>query len=304
MHPFAIYDAFTAAAYSGSQGAIVLEAAHIEAAARARMAREIGVPATAFVDTVAGDRVRLQFFSTVMELPMCGHGTICLITHLVRTGLLSCDGDDWHCARLDLPKGTAVVEYRRRPDGQIEVMLDVAVARFEPADLDLDQLARILGVARAGFSADLPVDMARADFIHLCLPFRDLAAMAKLSPDFPALKAFCIDNGLETVAGFCTETQDPQRHLHVRDFCPAVGVAESAAAGTTNAALAAYALRHGLVAPDGTGQALVLAEQGIELGRPSQITSRLKVTDGMITRLQVGGVAARVLEGEIEPATR
>ena len=42
------------------------------------------------------------------------------------------------------------------------------------------------------------------------------------------------------------------------------------------------------------------AEQGIELGRPSAIQSQVTVDNaGGIARLQVGGIATRVFQGEI-----
>ena len=72
----------------------------------------------------------------------------------------------------------------------------------------------------------------------------------------------------------------------------------SAAAGTTNAALACYLLRQGLI--DATDNAIELtAEQGIELGRSSRIESRLSLKANAIQRLQVGGVATRVLDGKL-----
>ena len=198
-----------------------------------------------------------------MELPMCGHGTVCLITSLAEIRLLACDGDDWHAAVLDLPNGVAKVEYRRTAADRTEIMLDVAPARFAPANLNLEDLAQILGIGRADISAQLPPEVATGDFIHLCLPMRDLEAMQGLQPDFAALANLCVANGLETVAAFSTEVVDSAHDLHVRDFCPAVGVVESAAAGPTNAALAAYLLRHDRVQTDGVGMVTVRAKQGL-----------------------------------------
>ena len=295
--PFTMYDAFTAVPYSGSQAAVVQDASAISAENRIRIAREIGAPATSFVDAICGNRITVQFYSTVMELPMCGHGTICLMTRLVESGQLSCDEEGWQVAVLELPKGEANVEYRRNMAGGIDVMLDVAAPQFISANLDLAELAHILGVGLSDISTDMPLEFATADFIHLCLPMRDLDAMRTLQPDFSALANFCVSNGLDTVAAFSNETVDGTCDLHVRDFCPAVGVAESAAAGTTNAALAAYLLRNDCVQADVERGLVVRAEQGIELGRPSNVITRIETRDGCITRLQVGGVATRIMGG-------
>jgi PhzF family phenazine biosynthesis protein len=300
--PFAIYDAFTEKPYSGSQGAVVLSAEGISPQERARIAREIGAPATAFVDEIWDQNIKVQFFSTVMELPMCGHGTICLMTRLVELGLISGHGHERMQATLVLPNGEATVEYCKLSSGRFEVMLDVAAARFAPVDIDLAELLRALGVEQSDLSNKLPVEVAHADFVHLCLPMRDLDAMRLIRPDFAALTKFCNSNGLETVAAFSIDTVDSAHDLHVRDFCPAVGVPESAAAGTTNAALAAYLLRNDSVQLDATGNVLVRAEQGMEIDRPSKISTRIKTDGTQISRLQVGGVASRVFEGVLNVA--
>lgn len=297
--PFSMYDAFTEAPYSGSQAAVVLSASDITTSNRIRIAREFGQPATAFVDNIDQNRIKVQFFSTVMELQMCGHGTVCLITHLITQKLLTCEGYGWHSAILELPNGIAKVEYRKTEAERVEVMLDVTPPLFSKPEFNLEELATILGVGLAEISTYLLPEIATSDFIHLCLPMRDLAAMRDLSPNFEALAKFCLFNGLETVATFSTSVVDKNCSLHVRDFCPAVGVAESAAAGTTNAALSTYLFQHGLIKSGNDGKLIIHAEQGIELGRPSRVITQIEEKNGDIKRLQVGGVASCILEGTI-----
>ena len=230
---------------------------------------------------------------------MCGHGTVCLTTELIEQELLSCKGDGWWEFVLNFPNGEASVECRRTKTGRVEVMLDVTAANFTAVKLNLDELVGILGVGVGDISRKLPLEVATADFTHLCLPMRDLAAMQALQPDFSALAKFCVSNGFETVATFSTEVVDQTCDVHVRDFCPAVGVTESAAAGTTNAALSTYLFYKGVVKPSDDGNLQVCAEQGMELGRPSRVKTRMKTQSGNITRLQVGGLASLIVEGTI-----
>ena len=297
--PFSMYDAFTEVPYSGSQAAVVLNAEDIAISKRIQIAREFGLPATAFVDEINRNRIKAQFFSTVMELQMCGHGTVCLVTHLVAKKLLSCGGKGWHNVTLEVPQGVAGVEYRQNAAGRVEVMLDVSPPSFYKPNFKLDDLIGILGIGFSEISRDLAPEIASGDFVHLCLPMRDVKAMQDLSPDFEALSKFCLSNGLETVATFCNAVVDKSCDLHVRDFCPAVGVAESAAAGTTNAALSSYFFRHGLIKSDKDGTIQIRAEQGIELGRPSQVSTRIEENNGSIKRLQVGGLASCILDGTL-----
>jgi trans-2,3-dihydro-3-hydroxyanthranilate isomerase len=293
--PLAAYDAFTATAFGGSQAAVLTDAASIDRPERQRIAREIGMPATAFVDAYGKDWIQVQFMSTVMELPMCGHGTLCLLTHMLESGLIPAGGD----VELRLPKSSARVSVSETDSGRFQVMLDIEPPAFESAPPHSGDLLSVLGLDADALSQQHPLETARGDFIHLVVPLTGLEAMRAIRPDFNGMVRFCHAHGIETIAVFCQETEDPHKHLHVRDFCPAVGVSESAAAGTTNAALSSYLLRHTLV-PSDTSVIEVAAEQGIELGRPSSIYSRITLGDnGRIERLQVGGVATVVFKGEI-----
>ena len=93
--PYALYDAFTDRGFSGSQAAIVSDAAYIDSDTRLRIAREFGFPATCFVTDYSNDSVTVRFQSVEKEYPMCGHGTICLMTRMI-------DGLD-QSVQLDIP---------------------------------------------------------------------------------------------------------------------------------------------------------------------------------------------------------
>jgi predicted PhzF superfamily epimerase YddE/YHI9 len=275
--PFALYDAFSETAFGGSQAGVVSDAAKLDDETKRRIAKEFGAPATAFVTASGEHSVSAQFRSTVMELPMCGHGTIALMTRIVELGVLSWNGSDRIDVELCLASAGAAVEITRRDDGRPLVMLDVRTPDFRTDAVDNARLARLLGLT----------------------PDEDLAAMRKIAPDFGGLVEICRDHGIETVAAFCTEVERPGSRLHVRDFCPAVGVAESAAAGTTNAALAGYLIRHDIVRPNGDGRVVVQAEQGHEIERPSSIRSVATMEGAAIARLQVGGVATKIADGRL-----
>ncbi|MDH3857029.1 MAG: PhzF family phenazine biosynthesis protein, partial [Gammaproteobacteria bacterium] len=295
--PFALYDAFSATVFGGSQAAVITDAKTIKSAERQRIAREIGMPATAFVDDYGDDWIQVQFMSTVMELPMCGHGTICLLTHLLESERIRLDQQLTREVELRLPRSTATVELSARRDARYQVMLDIIPPRFEAPPPHTGALLKVLGLEASALANDLPLETARGDFIHLVVPLTGLEAIRAIEPDFNGMIEFCHAYGVETIAVFCSEVENSANSIHVRDFCPAVGVSESAAAGTTNATLASYLVRHDMVTAD-ADIITVNAEQGLELGRPSSVQSRVTLIGQEIDRLQVGGVATRVLDGQ------
>lgn len=302
--PYALYNAFSDTMFGGSPAGILSRAAHIDSNSRIKIARELGLPATSFVGRCNTSRVETQFYSAVAELPMCGHGTVCLMTRLVDLKILTLQNAETLDIELKLPNTTAMVELYRRADDRVQVMLDVKPAQFRTDKIDRTQLSNILGISSSDICNDLPLETAVGDFIHLIVPVDNLDAMARLRPDFNAIVRFCHQHDIQTIAVFSREVEQTGSDLHVRDFCPAVGVAESAAAGTTNAALSCYLLRHGIVPGIENVTLSIVAEQGIEINRPSSIRTVATMAGKDISRLQVGGVATRVFDGQLYlPAT-
>ena len=298
--PFALYDAFSETAFGGSQAGVVSGAADLGGRARQQIASEIGAPATAFITACNEQSISVRFHSPVTEYAMCGHGTICLMTRMIEQGVLAWANKEQIKVDLCLPSSTSPVEIFRRADGRPEVFLDIVPPELSPQALDRQSLAGFLGLRAQDFDQDSPIETATGDFIHLIAPLRDLDAMSRITPDFRGLVHFCKQHDLQTIAVFCTEVEGAGSNVHMRDFCPAVGVAESAGAGTTNAALATYLVKHNIIqVAEGNGQIVVQAEQGIELERPSTVRSLVSMNEANISRLQVGGVATRIVDGEL-----
>jgi trans-2,3-dihydro-3-hydroxyanthranilate isomerase len=298
--PFALYDAYSEIAFGGSQAGVVTDATNLDDRTRQLIAAEIGAPATAFITACGEQSISVRFHSPVTEYTMCGHGTVCLMTRMVELGVFVWADKDRIEVDLCVPSSTSQVQIVRRVDGRPEVFLDIVPPELRQQKLDRQLLAGLLGLRAQDFDQNSPLETAVGDFVHLIVPLRNLDVMARITPDFRGLVHFCKQYGLQTIAVFCTEVAGEGSDVHVRDLCPAVGVPESAGAGTTNAALATYLIRHGILqAVDGNGQIVVKAEQGIELERASSIRSVATMSEGFISRLQVGGVATRIFDGEL-----
>ena len=80
-------------------------------------------------------------------------------------------------------------------------------------------------------------------------------------------------------------------------WAPALGVEEDAATGGACAAFV------GVMAskPDFGGPAYRLSiQQGVSIGRRSEIEAEARKSDGVVTSISVGGATARVASGEID----
>ena len=296
-HLVALFDAFTDKALGGSVAAMVDTAADLDAVQMQRVAKEFGAPATCFISAASSERVDVRFFSTMTEYPRCGHGTMGLMTWLVERGIVACGDDQPATVTLRTPSATADVNLQRRDDGRIEVMLKLAQASFEPTPIDAAELTGPLGIDAAQFAEQLPIELSRSDFVSLLVPIGNLAGMHAVTPDFGAITSLCRAHGIGTVALLSNETEHPSSTIHCREFAPALGTPEAPASGTTNRVYACYLLRHGLLESMPDGRRTVVAEQGYEMGRPSEIRTELTLKNGSVTNLRVGGVATKSMEG-------
>ena len=258
------------------------------------IAADVGAPATCFVTGFADGIIDVRFFSTTTEYGMCGHGTVGLVTSLVEEEMVAPGAD----GRVDLvvqsTGGTVEVEVRRRQDGRPEVWMELAPASFEPGGVDSAEVASQLGVAIDSLDYSLPIERTVSDFTHLIVPLQDLSAMAGVGPDFDGLAGWCRRIGVDTVALVVTDVADDDHDYRCRDLCPAVGTDEAAATGTTNRALACWLVRQDLLGVGVDGHHMLVAGQGIEMGRPSMVCSEVEVVGGLVDQVRVGGLATRI----------
>ena len=293
-----LYDAFSEVPGGGSVAGVVGAASGFSADRMQQVATEVGAPATCFITGVGSGMdfgmVDVRFFSTITEYPMCGHGTIAVFTWLVEEGLLEV-GPETVSWILRTPGGNAAVDVAARPDGRPEVLLALDPTVPEPCSVTAAEVAPLLGIGVGVILEPLAIEAASADFTHLVVQVDSLAAIKAVAPDHAAVADLCRRVGADTLAVFTTDTGDAGETIRCRDFCPAVGTPEAAATGTTNRALACHLLRQGLV-DLGAGDPVVVAVQGVEMGRPSIIRTEVTLVDGLPTRLSVGGVATRSSE--------
>jgi trans-2,3-dihydro-3-hydroxyanthranilate isomerase len=88
------------------------------------------------------------------------------------------------------------------------------------------------------------------------------------------------------------ETVDPAARLHARMF---FYNGEDPATGSAAGCCTAWAVKHGVLAPQAQG----LIEQGIETRRPSSIYIRAETSGDTITNVRVGGNVVHVIDGEV-----
>ena len=295
-----IWLGFSETTLGGSAAGVVYDGASLTTAQMQAIAATVGAPATCFVHAVMPDRIEVRFFSTLTEYGMCGHGTIAVLTALIDAGRIEC-GSEPRTIDLVTPTSQASTTIHERVDGRPEVMLALEPAPFQSTSISADELAAALGTSPNVFQT-IPIEESPSDFVHLLVPTTGLDALSSMVPDFEALGTLCQAHGVHTVAAYSPVAGDAANTIRVRDFCPATGTNEAPATGTTNRAVSGHLVRHKLCGLGENGTSTVRAEQGVEMGRPSLVTTSLTVTNGAVTHIAVGGVATLLRRAGAESA--
>ena len=291
--PFIVYDCFTDIRFGGNVGAIVMQADMLDDQQMQNIAKEMNAPVTGFVLAQEGRDVSVRFFMPSAEIAMCGHVTIGLFTHLAAQA----EGMQQFFT-LKVPAGDVDVEVERDPDGRAMVMMVLDLPRMIDIPVEMQPLADALGVPLQMLENGPPVGGADAGLKHLFVPLESETDLRTLQPDFSHLSDISKACGVHTIACFAMDRSDTGNALTIRDFCPALGVNETPASGTTNGALSGYLLSQGLI--EAKSQRII-ANQGCEVGRPSKIISDVEVSAGALVKLKVGGTAVPSFSGTLHP---
>jgi trans-2,3-dihydro-3-hydroxyanthranilate isomerase len=292
-YAFHIVDVFSSAPFGGNQLAILPDAAGISAEGMQQIAREFNFSETTFVlpKNDPANTCRVRIFSARTELDFAGHpsvGTACalVMNQHVRPG---------DPIRLTLEEniGPVTVDVTQRNGGfhgtlTLSGKIEAPVGAPSPADI-----AAVLSIE--------PSEVTQSFFAGVGVPMCFAHLISKEAVDRAAINRSAWAATLSRawsphIFFFAGNLQDGGR-LYARMWAPALGVEEDNATGSACAALV------GAVAskPDFGGTAYRLSiQQGVLVGRRSEMEAEALKSGGVVTSVSVGGATVAVASGEIE----
>ncbi len=293
MLDFHTLDVFTTTPYTGNPLSVVLGAEGLTTAQMQAMAREFNLSETIFVmpprDPAHTAAVRI-FFPTA-EIPFAGHPTLGCATLLAE---MAHGPGDWDTdITLEEVAGLVPVRLTRRAgvtQGSFAapVIPHSAAARTTPA-----QAAQALGLPAAAITGATEFWQGGPTFLYV--PVDSLETLAAARPIEPHWSALLQGTGCDSAYLFA---RLPDGSIRARMFSPTGGVPEDPATGSATAILSGWLLAHGHL---NAGTTTLRLRQGVEMGRPSDLTLAATVSQGKLTEVRVGGSAVRVSQGRIAP---
>jgi len=282
-------DVFSDRPFAGNPLAVFPDAGPLPESLMQQLARELNLSETVFVTGSGPDnRFDLRIFTPGGEIPFAGHPTVGTALLLHRLGRLNGGVELTLVQRV----GDVPVTIRHRGD--------VVLARFRTArlpEVDASPLSREEAAALVGLA---PSQLVRAPQVASCgtpyqmLEVTDIASLGKAVLDLTLWRRLLRGDPAPDLYLFCrTPEQDAVR---ARMFGPGFNIPEDPATGAAASALA------GMLALDAAvpGEYRLRIEQGVEMGRPSRIDTRVQVGRGGVESVEVEGQAQLMSQGRFQ----
>jgi trans-2,3-dihydro-3-hydroxyanthranilate isomerase len=279
------YDVFTDLPFAGNPLAVVIDPPTLDDRQMQRIAQELNLSETIFLSGDGDDAFRARIFTPTTELAFAGHPTVGAALALVDEGLV--DG------RVVLHEGVGPVEVTIA-DGIATLTTPrppTAVDTADPGDvmaaigLELGDLYPELGPR--GWSVGVPFTVVGV---------RDVSTLGRAELDLARWRQSLQHTDAPDLYLLAPLDGPRGERWRARMFGPHVGVAEDPATGAAAAAACGYLAG---LAGDGRLASGWTIEQGVEMGRPSEITVTPVRRGSELVGVRIGGRAVRVGVGSL-----
>ncbi len=255
-----VVDVFTTTPLEGNALAVFPDASGMASATMQRVARELNLSETTFVlpKESSDDATRVRIFTPAAELPFAGHPTIGTAYVLRRFGYLAADA-----RTFTLSENVGRVPIRV-DDGEDPIIWLMTPTIRKLAEFSRDRCARALSLAPDRLAPGVPCEQLSAGSPLIFVAVKDRTAVDDARLDSPAFLDL-VRQSREATSMFVFAAT--KTGAYSRMFAPQLGIIEDPATGGATGPLAAFMMKHGLVAAsDGTR---FVSEQGVKMGRRS-----------------------------------
>lgn len=297
---YTLLNVFASGPGGGNPLAVVADVAGLDAGAMQAIARKLDLSETVFLlpPQNPAHTASIRIFTPATEVPFAGHPTVGAAAFLAEERVWSKAGAEFD-ALVVLEAKAGILRVAVKPGKPPFAEFDaLQLPRDAGETAPVDRLAAALGLATSeiGFENFKPCRFT-AGVPLTFVPVKDLAAIGRAS----VVEQYWHDafgaDGLGAAYLYCRETVRRKASFHARMFAPLMGVPEDPATGSGAAAFAGV-INLFDAPPEGTYNAMI--EQGIEMGRPSEIFLEMEIKNRQCRAVRIGGHAMTEREDSVE----
>jgi trans-2,3-dihydro-3-hydroxyanthranilate isomerase len=304
---FITCDVFTDRPFAGNPLLVVPDARGMTTAQMQAVAREINYSESTFVlPPKDPSHAYLQrTFVPVKEIPYAGHPTVGTAVVMASLGRVAAAAPDGAVPiTIEVGFGPLALELLKK-DGRVSrVRMQQGRPEWsEPVTGDdvKGQIAAALGVPFDALHPSLPPQAVGTGNTFLMVPLKSVAAVSSALADTRMLNHIEKELDVLGLFFFAFDESAGKTRLRARMFAPGAGVPEDPATGSAAGPVGVYLALHGALpggVPAGRGQFMI--DQGVEMGRPSELEVTVLLDGGRPSGVRVEGSVVLMLRGEID----
>lgn len=285
----AFLDVFAERPLAGNGLAVVDDADELTDEVMLAFAVETKLSETTFVQSAGaeGADYRNRIWTPGEELPFAGHPSLGTAVAVARWR-----GDDEASLVQETGAGLQPVEVRREADGEGGAGHERWRASMLQAptewgsELDAAESVTAVGLEPSDAHPDWPPRVVSTGVPHAIVPLASAEAVARATPDYPAIDALLAPSGAITAYACWVDPADGS--ARARAFSRIVELGEDPATGSAAGPLCAYCAER-------SGPERIEISQGAEMGRPSTLGAQM---EGELVR--VSGTVIPLIDGMVE----
>jgi trans-2,3-dihydro-3-hydroxyanthranilate isomerase len=286
---YQIVDVFTETAFKGNGLAVVFDTVGLATERMQAIAREFNLSETTFIqrgdlETERREGVRVRIFTTLEELPFAGHPTLGTASVLKLSAPDTLDGDT---ITLALNVGRVPVRFKSES-------LFGEMTQRDPefgAELDPGTVARLTGLNVDDLHAAALPQVVSTGTAFAIVVLQSHEALARLKVDQEEATKYLREKGARWFYVLGPSGVD---NLSWRARMQFYG-GEDPATGSAAGCAISHLVGHKLVAP----RQQIHVEQGVEIGRASDLFLSAELVSGEVSDVRVGGSTVRVAKGQL-----
>jgi len=297
---FVTCDVFTSRPFAGNPLLVVPDARGLTTSGMQAIAREINYSESTFVLPPDNPRhaYRQRTFVPFKEIPYAGHPTVGTAVVMAAEGRIGTRGGEIDGRILvEVGFGALELDLIREAGAVRRVRMSQGAPAWEEPVMDGDlrkRFARALGLSKDALHAALPPQVVSTGNRTLAIPLASVADVSAAVADVPTLNS--LERDLDVLIAYLFAFDGGR--IRARAFCPGAGVPEDPATGSAAGPLGVYLALHGAL-PGGSPRFVI--DQGIEMGRPSEIeVTAERDGAGRPTGVRVAGSAVPMMRGSLE----
>jgi trans-2,3-dihydro-3-hydroxyanthranilate isomerase len=304
---FVTCDVFTDRPFTGNQLLVVPDARGLTPQQMQAVAREINYSESTFV-LPPKDLAHAYWQRTFVprkEIPYAGHPTVGTAVVMAALGKIAQGAvDGSHEIAIEVGFGPLPLTLFKKEGRVSRVSMTQGRPEWkEPVTADdvKGRIAAALGVPFDALHPSLSPQAVGTGNTFLMTPLGSVEALSSAVADVRLLNGLEEDLGVLGVFFFAFDKTPLGPRIRARMFAPGAGVPEDPATGSAAGPLGVYLALHGAL-PGGVsdGKSRFVIDQGVEMGRPSELAVTVDLDKERPTGVRVEGSAVLMMRGELD----